>query len=280
MPESQSFSEIRPPAVAGRFYPADAATLDREVRGFLEAGAVAERVEARMIMVPHAGYIYSGAIAGRAFAKVLPRPRAVVLCPNHTGLGVPRSISPARAWALPGGDLPADAALRELLIEHAELVAEPRAHLREHAAEVELPFLRATADALRFAAVCLSRMSFPDCLRVGKGIARAVRAASAAWRDEILIVASTDMSHYVSAEEAREKDALALARLQALDPEGLFRTVEKHHISMCGYIPTTVALVAALELGATEAHIVAYGNSGEISGDMTHVVGYASGYFA
>src|SRR5690349_23367826 len=105
MPETQPFSEIRQPAVAGRFYPGDGPSLDRAVRGYLEAGAVEERVDARMIMVPHAGYMYSGAIAGRTFAKIRPRSRAIVLCPNHTGLGVARSISPARAWVLPGGDL-------------------------------------------------------------------------------------------------------------------------------------------------------------------------------
>jgi len=278
MPETQEFSEIRQPAVAGRFYPADGASLDRAVRGFLDVGAAEERVDARMIMVPHAGYMYSGAIAGRTFAKVRPRARAVVLCPNHTGLGVARSISPARAWALPGGDLRADAGLRQLLIEHADLVAEPRAHLREHAAEVELPFLRAVARDAPFVAICLARIPFGECRRIGEGIARAVRAASPGGPDEILVIASTDMSHYVPAEEARRKDTLALDRIVDLDPEGLFRTVEKHEISMCGYIPMTVALVAALELGATDAHIVAYGNSGEISGDPSSVVGYAGAY--
>jgi AmmeMemoRadiSam system protein B len=132
----------------------------------------------------------------------------------------------------------------------------------------------------RFAAVCLARLSYGECRRLGEGIARAVRAASPAPPEEILIVASTDMSHYVPAEEARAKDTLALERIRALDPEGLFRTVETHDISMCGYVPTTVALVAAVELGATEAHIVAYGNSGEISGDLSSVVGYAGGYVA
>ena len=100
--------QIRRPAVAGRFYPGDAETLDRAVRGFLRAApgqAEGSPVEARMVMVPHAGYVYSGAIAGETYRAVRPRSRAVVLCPNHTGLGARRAVSPANAFRIPGGDV-------------------------------------------------------------------------------------------------------------------------------------------------------------------------------
>jgi AmmeMemoRadiSam system protein B len=105
-----------------------------------------------------------------------------------------------------------------------------------------------------------------------------VRTASAENREEILLVASTDMSHYIPAEVARRQDALALDRVQALDPEGLYETVQRRQISMCGYIPATVAIAAARALGATSAAIVRYGNSGETSGDLASVVGYAGAW--
>jgi MEMO1 family protein len=274
--ESSAFREIRSPAVAGRFYPDDPAVLARDV-SLLLGPQRQDLVAARAVMVPHAGYQYSGAIAGKTFARVQPRPRAIVLCPNHTGLGATRSVSPAAFWELPGGGLRTDVELRDLLAEHASLDAEPFAHLREHAAEVELPFLRALFAETSFVAVCLAPLSLDDCRRVASGIVRAVRAASA--EDDVLIIASTDMSHYVPADVASREDALAIERVLAMDPEGLFRTVRERRITMCGYVPTTVALFAVRELEAGHAELVAYGNSGETTGDFSSVVAYAGALF-
>jgi hypothetical protein len=268
--------ETRNPAVAGRFYPGDAATLDRDVHGFL-AKSAGPKVAARMVMVPHAGYVYSGAIAGETYARVSPPSRAIVLCPNHTGLGVRFSVSPAAKWRLPGGDFAVDAPLRDLLVQRAGLELDAAAHAREHAVEVQLPFLRVLSPESSFVAVCLSRLSLEECRRVGEGIAEAVRA-STRNEHEVLLIASTDMSHYVSEDEARAQDMLALDRVKALDPEGLHRTVREHEISMCGYVPTTVALFAARALGAGRVEMVRYGNSGETSGDPTSVVGYAGAF--
>lgn len=274
--ESSAFREIRSPAVAGRFYAGDPAVLARDVARLLGPQRQ-DLVAVRAVMVPHAGYQYSGAIAGKTFARILPRTRAIVLCPNHTGLGAARSVSPAAMWELPGGGLRSDVELRDLLVEHAALDAEPFAHLREHAAEVILPFLRALFAETSFVAVCLAQLSVDDCRRVARGIAAAVRAASA--EHDVLIVASTDMSHYVPADVASREDALAIERVVALDAEGLFRTVRERRITMCGYIPTTVALFAACELGAGRAELVCYGNSGEVTGDVSSVVGYAGALF-
>jgi AmmeMemoRadiSam system protein B len=121
--------------------------------------------------------------------------------------------------------------------------------------------------------VCLKRLSFDECHTLGLGLARAIRSAAAP--DQVLIVASTDMSHRIPADLARQLDQLALERVLALDPRGLYDVVTKHDISMCGFIPTTVALVAAIELGAKATELVAYGNSGDVTGDYDDVVGYA-----
>lgn len=274
--ESSSFREIRSPAVAGRFYPGDPAALEREVARLLGPQRH-DLVAARAIMVPHAGYQYSGAIAGMTYARVRPRRRAIVLCPNHTGLGVARSMSPAAVWELPGGGLRTDLELRELLQEHAALELDESAHLREHAVEVQLPFLRALSAETSFVAVCLAHLSLEECRRAARGIAAAVRAASA--EEDVLLVASTDMSHYVPADVASREDAFAIDRVLNLDAEGLFHIVRERRISMCGYIPTTCVLFAARELAAGRVEFVAYGNSGETSGDLASVVGYAGALF-
>jgi hypothetical protein len=271
MADPNPFSDVRQPAVAGRFYPGAGATLGLDVDRFL--GSDRGAVPTRMIMVPHAGYVYSGSIAGETYARTAPRRRAIVLCPNHTGLGSARSVSSAAAWQLPGGEMRTDVALRDLVAEHASLDVEPLAHLREHAVEVQLPFLRALSPGSTFVAICLARMPLAGCERVAKGIVDAIRAASA--EDDVLLVASTDMSHYVTADVATREDAYALDCVRHLDAEALFRVVESRRISMCGYIPTTVALFAAAALGARNTELVRYGNSGETSGDHDSVVGYA-----
>ena len=227
---------------------------------------------ARVVVAPHAGWVYSGAIAGEVYARVRVPKRVVVMCPNHTGMGVRRSIWVSGRWQLPGGDVIVDRELAEHVRDHAELEEDHLAHLREHAVEVQLPFLRALNPDVLVVPVVLSQLSLRDCHQVGRGLARAIREVGL---DDVLVVASTDMSHYISAEQARRRDTLALERLLALDPDGLFEVVRREDISMCGYIPTTVALVAALELGASHAELVRYGNSGDVSGDYEAVVGYA-----
>jgi len=106
---------------------------------------------------------------------------------------------------------------------------------------------------------------------VGQGLAAAIKS----YGKPVLIVASTDMTHYESRQAASAKDSLALARIQGLDPEGLYKTVIGKRISMCGIMPATVALVAALALGAKKAELIRYTDSGETSGDTSQVVGYA-----
>jgi MEMO1 family protein len=261
--------ETREPAVAGRFYPGDPGRLEKDLARYLGPTNAPAEADALALMAPHAGYMYSGAIAGETYARVRVPDRAVVLCPNHTGLGSRRSVWSTGAWRIPGGDVSVDADLARRVSEQAGLDADQHAHLREHAIEVQLPFLRAKNPALRVVPICLAQLSLADCRKVGQGLARAIEGS------DVLLVASTDMSHYVSAVAAERLDRLALERVQALDPEGLYRVVNEHEISMCGYIPTTVTLFACRELGARSAALVRYGNSGEASGDFERVVGYA-----
>lgn len=226
-------------------------------------------------MAPHAGYVYSGAIAGETYARVTVPAAAVVLCPNHTGLGDRRSLWDGGSWSFPGFTLDIDAELRRRLLRSGSLHPDELAHLREHAAEVQMPFLHALRSDVRVVPICLGGLGLSECREIGLDVAGAIREHEREQGERVLLVASTDMSHYVPADTARYFDQHAIERVLALDPEGLFEVCEREDISMCGYLPTTVSLFAARELGATRAELVRYGSSGEVSGDFSQVVGYA-----
>lgn len=261
---------IREPAVAGAFYPSSAAALASEVDTFLSAGE-GPPSPALGLLVPHAGYVYSGAVAGAAYARVALPERVIVMGPNHTGLGFSRAaLSPAVSWRTPLGKVARDEPLWTTLSATPGVSPDAAAHAREHSLEVQLPFLqRARPAPFAMAALCLSHLSYPECERLAGAVAAAVRQAPA------LLVASSDMSHYLPAAEAREADHRALEPLLALDAAGLYRRVHEEEISMCGIIPAVVMLLAARELGARSAELVRYAHSGEVSGDDDRVVGYA-----
>lgn len=271
-----SHPALRLPAVAGRFYPAEAGELARQVTGFLAAGASRPR-RARAVMAPHAGYVYSGGVAGKVFAAVEVPERVVVLAPNHTGRGPRVSVMAAGAWRIPGADVPVDQELAAaLLAAFPDARADHEAHRFEHAIEVELPFLVARQPGVRIVPVVLGMLPAADAVALGAALHRAVAELRAAHpAGDVLVVASSDMSHYLPDESARQVDRVALAPLLDFDPEALHRTVVEHDISMCGFVPATVMLAYAREAGADRPELVAYATSGDASGDRSHVVGYA-----
>lgn len=261
---------VRQPAVAGQFYPASAAQLERAVRAMTRDGA--ERLRARAVMVPHAGYIYSGAVAGEVFSSVELPERHIIFCPNHTGMGAEAALMAAGSWRMPWGDVPIDEPLAARLLAASSLLHEDAAaHRREHSLEVQLPFLHRFLPEFRFVPVALSHLSLEECRSLGEAVARVVATET----PQPLLVASSDMTHYESDAAARRKDERAIARILALDPEGLYRTVRSERITMCGVVPVTVTLFAAKALGATSARLIRYATSGEASGDYDQVVGYA-----
>lgn len=258
----------RAPAVAGRFYPGDPDELADDIAARTGVPAPAP---ALALVGPHAGYVYSGSIAAETWARVAVPARVILICPNHTGLGVRRSLWSGGAWRVPGSRLAIDDELRDVLVADGALELDADAHLREHAIEVHLPMLAARRPDARIVPICLARLDIDQCRALGQAIARAIAKVG----DDVLVVASTDMSHHVPADVAAKRDGLALARVLALDPVGLHDVVEREHITMCGYVPTTVALFCAQARGATSATLVRYGHSGEASGDHARVVGYA-----
>ena len=259
----------RRPAVAGTFY-AGTERLRDQVRALLPEGARRQPVVGAV--APHAGYMYSGRVAAAVYARIQPPATLVILGPNHTGMGVQAAIMTEGAWATPLGEVGIDRALARAIAEASPTLAEdPLAHLDEHSVEVQLPFIQVLMPGAQFVPICLMSQSLGVCRDVGHAVAEGVRQTGR----PAVIVASTDMSHYVPQEVAERKDRQAIAAVEALDAEGLFAVVRRERISMCGFHPTAAALVAARELGATAGHLVQYATSGEVSGDFQQVVGYA-----
>jgi MEMO1 family protein len=259
----------RAPAVAGRFYPDDPERLSAMLR--LAMPTTPAPKPAIAAIGPHAGYVYCGAILGQTYARIEVPPRVIILCPNHTGRGARRSLWAGGPWQLPGTEVRIDEELAQLCHGLARLELDHGAHQHEHAIEVHLPFVTARNADARIVPIVLADLDVEACRRVGEGIAEAVCRVSG----DVLVIASTDMSHYLPADVAAAKDAMALACVESMDPEALHATVRSHGISMCGVVPTTCAMFAANSLGASSAQLVRYGHSGEASGDHRRVVGYA-----
>lgn len=261
---------LRSPAVSGQFYPGRKADLTNSLARLISPSC--EKQRAVGVMSPHAGYIYSGQVVGKCFERVLIPQEVVILGPNHHGAGHPAAVYHRGAWQTPLGDVPIAEVLADTILAASSFLgADTIAHRSEHSIEVQVPFLQTLSPVLAIVPICIGRLPLTTLLEIGDGLAAALRT-----RPSIpLIVASTDMTHYESGVEARRKDCLALEHVLALDPEGLYRTVRESRISMCGVLPTVVMLRAALALGASRAELVAYANSGDVTGDQREVVGYA-----
>ena len=183
---------IREPAVAGTFYPSDPKTLERAIHSYL---AKADRqIEAKAVVSPHAGYMYSGAVAGAVYGAVRVTGRCIILGPNHTGRGVPMALHPAGQWRTPLGLARIDEEMNARLLEECALLREDHtAHQREHSLEVQVPFLQVLAGDLRFAAICVGTVDLASLEKLGHALARAIQSS----KEPVLIVASSDMNHFI-----------------------------------------------------------------------------------
>ncbi len=265
----------RHPAVAGQFYRDTAAALREQVAEYLLPHA--EKTAALGVVSPHAGLMYSGAVAGALYSRLRLPDTIVLVGPNHTGLGAPVSLMPEGTWETPLGSVEVDTGLaRAILSRSARIQEDTLAHLHEHSLEVQLPFLQSLKKEFRIVPVQMLDTRFETCMDVGRAVAEAIRERSGGGNvPDVLVVASSDMSHYEQADRAREKDLLAIGRILELDPTGLYQTVKQYGITMCGYGPAVAMLNCSILRGATRAELVNYSNSGDVSGDYDQVVGYA-----
>jgi MEMO1 family protein len=227
------------------------------------------------VIAPHAGYRYSGPTAAHVFARVEVPAAVVVLAPNHTGLGRARAGGSVYAQGVlrtPAGDVPVHEELAAALLAQCDLLADdPLAHEREHAVEVQLPFLLARRPDVRVVPIVLGWTDWPRTRQLAEALAEVLRR----WPEPVLLVASSDMNHYEGVAETAAKDGLALDQIVRLEAEQLLGVTARHQVSMCGRAPAAAVLHAARLLGATRADVVHRSHSGTVTGDDDRVVSYA-----
>ncbi len=261
---------IRKPVVAGQFYPGTASQLEAMVEQLIDKTAVKEEVIG--LVSPHAGYIYSGSVAGATISRIIFKDTFIIIGPNHTGLGKPGSIMTEGTWTTPLGEVEIDSELGKKILSISDYLQEDHvAHLQEHSLEVQIPFLQYFKSDVKIVPIVLASSSGDRYKEIGREIAQAVKELN----KEVVIIASSDMTHYEPQETARKKDNQAIEAMLDLDEDELLRRVEELNISMCGYAPVVSLISAAKELGATGAELVKYQTSGDTSGDYSSVVGYA-----
>jgi AmmeMemoRadiSam system protein B len=257
--------------VAGHFYPADRRALESELQRLVPASGVRRR-RLLGLLAPHAGYVYSGGCAGQGYARTELTETVIVLGVNHRGSGAALAIDGNDYWEMPMGNVEVNAELRARLLAASRLFRlDSEAGRLEHSLEVQVPFIQHGSPGSRILPIAVAAERLDDLLAAGVEI-----AALFAPNASLMMVASSDMSHYIPAERAQQLDGLAIERMLALDAEGLYRTVRDRRISMCGMAPAVIMLSAARAAGATGAELVCYTHSGLVSGDMNEVVGYAS----
>ncbi len=268
--------EVRRPVVAGTFYPGDAAELGAEVDGYLEDAEQLELPgEIAAVIAPHAGYAYSGGVAGAAYAQLrgYSFDTVVVVAPSHRAAFRGSSVYGGDAYETPLGTVPVDETLADAIRGRGEAFAyRPGAHSAEHSLEVQVPFLQRVLEDFAIVPIVMGEQTESAVRALAGAIARAVEGTSS----RVLLVASTDLSHYHDQQSANALDRVLVDRVAAFDPEGLLADLAAGRCEACGGGPTAVVMMAARHLGADRATVVRYATSGDVSGDMSQVVGYLS----
>jgi AmmeMemoRadiSam system protein B len=274
-PRAVTGPTTREPAVAGMFYPATASELDALVTECLGEECAKRKVPA--VMIPHAGLMYSGRIAGKVLKQVEIPETVIIIGPKHTRLGVEWAIAPNETWKIPGAELAADVELaKELVAAIPGLQFDAAAHLREHAIEVELPFIARLAPKAKVVGIVIGTGDLERCRQFAAGLVKVLKAKE---RRPLLVI-SSDMNHYASDDENRRLDEIAMEALERLDPADVFETVTGRNISMCGVLPAVMVMEAVEQLGGLKrAERVAYATSADVSGDKSRVVGYCGMLF-
>jgi AmmeMemoRadiSam system protein B len=270
---------VRSPAVAGSFYPSDARELTEIIdRCFVSNPAGRSGTSKRNTaviggLVPHAGYTYSGRCAAEFYARLNPAvERVVVLGVNHRGRGQRAALSPSDYWETPLGQIRVERELNHALKSRVVFLKEDEsAHLQEHSIEVQLPFLQRTLGDFTLLPIALSELSLEECSRLGQALAQSY----ARQPEATVLIASSDLSHYLSPAETERLDRMALDPVLAIAPAELMSVVDKENITMCGVLPTVVLLFALNALGAKPGELLMHCHSGQVR-DMQEVVGYAS----
>lgn len=271
--------KIRRPAVSGMFYAGTAGELEEQIgwcyKHELGPGTI-PRVNSKglreivAIVVPHAGYYYSGPVAAHAYKEVADDgvfDTAVILGPNHTGYGYPVSLWAGGGWSTPFGEVEVNKKLAQRLLGDV-IRADETAHIHEHSIEVQLPWLQHLYGKVKIVPITMLAQDIETARIVGKSIGQA--------GDNLIVIASSDLTHYEPHSVAMEKDSSVIEAIIALDEEELYERCERLGCTMCGYGPVAAAIVASKEMKGKKASLLKYATSGDTSGDFSRVVGYGS----
>jgi AmmeMemoRadiSam system protein B len=267
---------LRKTAVAGSWYPAEPRALAREVDRYLDGVDRAPAGEPIAIIAPHAGLMYSGPVAAYAYKLLAGRDIdvAVLVGPSHYVGFEGVAIYQRGAFDTPFGPMPINAPCSDAIAMASPLVREhPLAHAREHSLEMQLPFLKRVLPGAEIVPLVMGHQRRETAYELGEAIATAVRGRRA------VLIASTDLSHYQSAATAATLDNKVLQQVLRFDPDGLMSALEAYPDHACGGGPTVSVMLAAHALGARDARVLKYGDSGDVSGDKDAVVGYLAAAF-
>jgi MEMO1 family protein len=272
-----SQEKIRESAIAGSWYPDHPETLKKQIKTHLDQVHPAPLGGTLVgLIAPHAGYLYSGGIAAHAYKSLLQQPfeRVLILAPSHRAYFEGASVYRLGGYRTPLGIVPLDHEIIDSLCGEGSLfhyVA--RAEVQEHSLEIQLPFLQAVLPQFRLTPILMGDQSFESCRKLADAIVRACQAK------RVLIIASTDLSHFHPYQEAKQLDQVVIDRVSAFDPTGLAKALAEGTCEACGGGPMMTLMLAAQELGANKARILQYANSGDVTGDTNGVVGYLAAAF-
>lgn len=266
---------VRRPVLAGTWYPGDPEVLRQTITGYLsKANPPAAEGKVIAIIVPHAGYLYSGQVAAYSY-KLLQRsnPKLVILIgPSHRVGFRGVSVSQFSGYQTPLGVVPVDQDLaRKLLAVAPQMKWVMEADEQEHSLEIQIPFLQTVLKDFHIVPIIMGEQNMETCVLLAKSLLQVLPG-----KGNVVILASTDLSHFHSDQQARALDGEFIRHVREFDPDGLANAVASGSCEACGAGPTIATMLAARELGANRSVILKYGNSGDVTNDRRQVVGYLS----
>ncbi len=263
----------RNPKFSGSWYPDDPTEASKYLLKIPEEN----KIEVISCICPHAGWMFSGKVAGVVYSSIKPADIYILLGPNHTGYGKNVAIYPEGKWITPFGEVEVNSEVVNMIVEKSNFIEkDTMAHLNEHSLEVHLPFLQLiTKKKFSIVPITIKIEDYKMCKNLGNVIASVVKDYEKKYNTKVILISSTDMTHYEPQNYAQKLDTIAIEQILELSPKDLYDKVLSYGISMCGVFPTVTTLVASKLLGAKEAKLLAYQTSGDISGEYDSVVGYA-----
>lgn len=268
---------IREPFVAGRFYTRNRDELCAQIDSFIQQANVERSENVYALIAPHAGYIYSGTVAAHAYKRIAGAnyDTAVVLAPSHYEHFDGVSVIPEGLFRTPIGDMEIDSGFTAELMKKREFRFIENAHIPEHSLEVQVPFIQRTIVSAKLVPIVLSNSSLDLMRLVGETIAQ----TASALNRKIMVILSTDLSHFHSYEDAVARDNKLIETLSKKDPALFKRVINEGYASACGEAAILAGMYYAASRGPFECNILKYANSGDSSGDHQRVVGYLAASF-